>query len=106
VKKELKKKWVKALRSGKYNQTTSSLKDYNSYCCLGVLCEVAGLKFNEDGYYCRGLVAVDGGGLKATELKKFGLHHKTQSKLIDLNDEQHYNFNEIADYIEKNLKDS
>lgn len=35
-------KWVKALRSGKYKQTKSELKDNNGYCCLGVLCEISG----------------------------------------------------------------
>ena len=35
------KKWVKALRSGKYKQTTSRLKDKTGYCCLGVACELA-----------------------------------------------------------------
>jgi hypothetical protein len=46
------KKWLKALRSGKYQQGKSSLRiadyDYDSnksfflYCCLGVGCEVSG----------------------------------------------------------------
>jgi hypothetical protein len=38
------KKWVAALRSGKYQQTTKVLKRKNkfgeSYCCLGVACEL------------------------------------------------------------------
>ena len=39
------KKWVKALRSGKYKQGTGTLKQYDSkgnaqHCCLGVLCEL------------------------------------------------------------------
>lgn len=34
-------KWVKALRSGKYGQTTGTLQDKQGYCCLGVLCEIA-----------------------------------------------------------------
>lgn len=34
------KKWVDALRSGKYAQTTEKLADENSYCCLGVLSEL------------------------------------------------------------------
>ena len=38
---QIKTKWVTALRSGKYNQTRSVLKDSNGYCCLGVLCEVS-----------------------------------------------------------------
>lgn len=43
--KRIKKLWIRALRSGKYNQTTGRLKrgtdDLAAYCCLGVLCEIA-----------------------------------------------------------------
>jgi hypothetical protein len=45
MKKEVAKKWVKALRSGKYKQGQSYLKKFNDkgeprHCCLGVLCEL------------------------------------------------------------------
>jgi hypothetical protein len=45
MKKEIAKKWVKALRSGKYKQGKGYLKQLNSkneprHCCLGVLCEL------------------------------------------------------------------
>lgn len=43
--KELKQKWVAALRSGEYKQGKGKLLYHEngetSYCCLGVLCEVA-----------------------------------------------------------------
>ncbi len=38
---EIKKEWVKALKSGKYKQGRRELKTKESeYCCLGVLCEL------------------------------------------------------------------
>ena len=37
---EIKRKWVEALRSGKYAQTKSHLRDEHGYCCLGVLCDL------------------------------------------------------------------
>jgi hypothetical protein len=45
MKKTVMKKWVKALRSGKFKQTKNRLKRTNdqgkvSHCCLGVLCEL------------------------------------------------------------------
>jgi len=45
MKKEIAKKWIKALRSGKYKQGKVYLKQLNSkneprHCCLGVLCEL------------------------------------------------------------------
>ena len=39
------KKWVKALRSGKYKQAHDVLFNGEGYCCLGVACIVAGKKF-------------------------------------------------------------
>ncbi len=44
---ELKTKWVEALRSGRYAQTDGELRRQPfggrfEYCCLGVLCDVAG----------------------------------------------------------------
>jgi hypothetical protein len=43
--KRVMKKWIKALRSGKYKQGKGYLKQFNSkneprHCCLGVLCEL------------------------------------------------------------------
>ncbi len=34
------KKWIEALRSGKYKQTKGTLKDETGFCCLGVLCDL------------------------------------------------------------------
>lgn len=33
-------KWVKVLRSGKYNQGHGVLNSNNSYCCLGLACKI------------------------------------------------------------------
>jgi hypothetical protein len=38
--KRIKKLWIKALRSGKYEQDTGWLRTAEGYCCLGVLCEL------------------------------------------------------------------
>lgn len=35
------KKWVRALRSGKYRRTTGKLRRDGKYCCLGVLTDLA-----------------------------------------------------------------
>lgn len=34
------KKWVAALRSGKYQQVKGALRRSEGYCCLGVACDV------------------------------------------------------------------
>lgn len=39
--KDIADRWVAALRSGEYKQTQKTLRRLdNSYCCLGVLCEI------------------------------------------------------------------
>lgn len=38
---EVRELWTTALRSGKYKQGESFLKDGDSFCCLGVLCDIA-----------------------------------------------------------------
>ena len=43
MKKEIKKKWVNALRSGKYKQAKGRLRYKDRYCPLGVLCDISRL---------------------------------------------------------------
>lgn len=41
MKVKYKKRWLEALRSGEYGQTTGSLTDdEGAFCCLGVLCDI------------------------------------------------------------------
>lgn len=40
MKKEIKKLWVEALRSGKYQQGRGELRCDDTFCCLGVLCDL------------------------------------------------------------------
>lgn len=37
---EMKAEWLNALRSGNYKQGEQKLRDYDHYCCLGVLCDL------------------------------------------------------------------
>jgi len=39
--KDIAVKWVAALRSGKYQQGEGVLRDGDSFCCLGVLCDIS-----------------------------------------------------------------
>lgn len=34
------KKWIAALRSGKYAQAQHALRNENGFCCLGVACDI------------------------------------------------------------------
>ena len=115
---ELKTKWIEALRSGEYRQAQGILKDVSgsAYCCLGVLCEISGIGSFEDSEYCLELtpeqqaeydydeeMAYAEGELSLPMLDSFGLNSTQQSTLIQMNDNDLSPFNEIADWIEKNL---
>jgi len=41
VKYNIMKRWVKALRSGKYKQIRGALNNGKGFCCLGVLCDIS-----------------------------------------------------------------
>lgn len=41
MKADVKERWVAALRSGKYKQGVGFLTAEDSFCCLGVLCDLA-----------------------------------------------------------------
>ena len=107
--KSLKKKWTKALRSDEYVQGEGRLvmpcKDYDEFCCLGVLADTMGVEFEEiDGY--SGLVIAGtpcNTTLPKPLLEKAGLNFGEQSELIYLNDLDCLDFNRIADWIDENL---
>lgn len=52
MKKEVMEQWVAALRSGEYAQVDGVLRardeSGDSFCCLGVLCQISGLEEPED----------------------------------------------------------
>jgi len=98
-----KSSWVTALRSGKFKQTTVSLRRGNSYCCLGVLCQIAGVPARKLGE--RGTHSFDGGSSVLTQRLRgvFELTDTNIDNLIDMNDSYGKSFEEIADYIEENL---
>lgn len=108
---KLKKKWLAALRSGKYRRGLAQLKDGNRYCCLGVLCEVSGQRFDGDDTFLPERVAA-----------LTGVTERTQEVLASINDgdydafqKRQYGpikryredrgapFSSIADFIEKHL---
>lgn len=114
---ELKAKWIAALRSGEYKQGRGKLKRNDLYCCLGVLCEVADIKLvTEEGldyFYIEECDDTSYSELPELILNKVELEQNQQAILIDLNDGYNSSdpyagvpqkdFNEIADWIEKNL---
>jgi hypothetical protein len=110
MKKEIKEKWIEALRSGNYAQGQGELHnpDNKTYCCLGVLADVTG----HDPIAVKRLP--ESGNIHAAEeylnykvLDEVGLSHSAQQLLANMNDGfgncRAHSFAEIADYIESNL---
>lgn len=45
---QIKQKWIDALKSGEYQQTSEFLRTEQGYCCLGVLCDLYVKEKNND----------------------------------------------------------
>lgn len=113
--KAIKRKWVKALRSGKYKQAREALKRGDRYCCLGVLCNVLGaewVRLEGDIAAVLGETFLNSPGeevLRPSVLRTLGFTKPRQTKLTTMNDGlpseniEPHNFNQIADYIEKHM---
>ena len=94
--KDLTKDWLEALRSGKYAQTRYTLRDDAGYCCLGVACEVAGLRGRRvNGTWCyRGAARVLPSDVLQVE------NFEVELLLARMNDAGR-SFKQIADEVEK-----
>lgn len=108
---ELKAKWLEALRSGRYDQTTGQLRDGNCFCCLGVLCDVFDPEAWDiggigdvpewsygEGHDQRSEVAVLPQNFRIT----YGISPAVQDHVVQMNDAGK-TFSEIANYIEAKL---
>lgn len=102
---EAKEIWVRALRSGEYEQMKHHLANnsHTKHCCLGVLCEEytkinEAFCYQESGYYLPDEVR-DWAGLTFGN-PQIASGCKTATYC---NDMLNYSFSEIADLIERNL---
>lgn len=116
--KRVKKRWVAALRSGKYMQVSHQLRRGDGFCCLGVLCDLhskskSSTRSKWTPYNSYKGRSVD---LPAVVCKWAGIELKDKNDncvpitfsdepryLTWLNDQQHCSFEEIAEAIEKQL---
>lgn len=101
---QLKQKWIEALRSGEYQQGRYSFELNDAFCCLGVLCKVAGQPT---------MIDPDGSGEYADNYDFIRIvipSVSTVSRLEAMNDgsgdefeNNRQSFAQIADYIENTL---
>lgn len=110
---DFKKRWVEALRSGEYKQGENTLLRDGKFCCLGVACVVAGVQ-DINSVCSYGFIEFDPANkpevLKVPDILRGDT--PVTNVLASLNDgrdeqgtseDKKKSFNEIADYIEKNL---
>jgi len=104
--KQVKKKWLKALRSGEYEQAQGQLKEKDKFCCLGVLCDLHAKetahiwkleKYLENDIHLP-IEVVSWAELSSNSPK----YNKNSSHLTDAND-RGYSFKQIANIIENQL---
>ena len=111
LKPEVKEKWLAALRSGNYKQTQNRLKRNDTFCCLGVLCDISGQGewvFNNPGdqpLYMFSVLDSSVTGLPVGIIKWAFDSYEYNSevdKVIIMND-RGVSFKKIADHIEANF---
>lgn len=115
--------WIRALRSGDFEQGTNGLRDVDDkMCCLGVACAVDpmvtwkphpspgifGRKW-QDAYFTHPGVSPHTdftGNLPVAYAVDLGLTPEETGKLIDMNDSGRYSFVDIADMLEDGTIDA
>jgi hypothetical protein len=123
MKKAVMKKWVAALRSGKYKRGSGWLRKrlngQDRFCCLGVLCDISGKVRWVDGEFELNTYAASANRYTDEDDKvlPFTIQHwaglntnngwwdnRTSNgrSLDSINDSGKYSFHKIADIIEKN----
>lgn len=102
--KELKAKWVNALRSGKYKQCQGVLRKKEgrtkSYCCLGVLREI--MEPGSDDVH-EEWSALSSTMSAVAGLECYGMNEGNQQRLLAEMNDGGSSFKAIADHIEANL---
>jgi hypothetical protein len=103
-------RWVEGLRSGLFLQGREALRSGDLFCCLGVLCEIVkddiSLIVHPDPV-ADGVVMYGVGketGLLPHEVAEYaGVSDEVQDQLILMNDDEQLGFDEISDWVERNL---
>lgn len=114
--KAIKRKWLRALRSGTYKQAKHRLYDHQTagFCCLGVLqhCVSGGMVEMEEevegsedeAFSCPSTEWYDKQGIELQHNYESYHSDDQETKLMRMNDSGKKSFKFIADWIEKNIQ--
>jgi len=107
-------RWIDALRSGKYNQTRGFLRTPEGFDAMGVLLDIIdpegwGEPFTPAENWANGKAYIPyklDGNLYTFQLPyavadDLGFYDSDMFKLIDFNDKRCWDFEQIADYLER-----
>jgi len=126
LKYEVAKQWITALRSDEYPQCTNQLRQDGSYCCLGVLTDLF-IKNNEVNAEARASWEAQGAYVDSEGVREaFSLPQDvikwagvkgsdphtvyysedecedSEQWATQLNDDEHWSFQQIANWVEEN----
>lgn len=90
--KQLKEDWLKALKSGDFEQFAGTLRNPNNFkqcCCLGVLASIHP-DIEIDDSYEEGACVIEGKILKYFPFNEMGIHDVNNSDLVRENDTSYY----------------
>lgn len=113
LEKEFAKRWIAALRSGKYLQGQSYLENsFGHYCCLGVACRMdhprVDLKdkyfIESSSYFGKRSVTKNLENSMPTLLRGTDTQNAFVKKVSEMNDDDDASFLDIANWIEQNVK--
>lgn len=124
MKRSIMRKWVAALTSGKYKQTTGTLKgeyhlpvmkdgtrstveeDGTGYCCLGVLCALKAKECKKSfETIANGDALLPNSVMEWAGMRKNNGQAKgKKTNLVTLNDTKGFTFKQIAKFIRDNYK--
>ena len=103
--KQYKKKWITALRSGDYEQEDGTLYSCGTFCALGVAlhaCNDISLE-SLDGHHQPSDLESNLTDAEYRAIPREIRKGELGEYIIDLNDNEGYSFDMIADYIEENV---
>jgi hypothetical protein len=101
----LQRKWIRALKSGKFKKGTLCLhcEEDNSYCCLGVANECLNLKETSSGFLSNTYKRIglfNSSGVISNNYK-FPRGTKLYGSLVEMND-KNISHKKIAEFLENN----
>jgi hypothetical protein len=113
---QLKRKWLIALRSGRYKQGRDQLKRGRKFCCLGVLADVAGCRWEKTRNCSLPRPSLYGYTLSSLglllDMNNHWVSEQAQNKLSSMNDgspayddynKKPQSFKQIAKWIQEHL---